>query len=271
MVVEESVPAVTSSGRLHFADELDASSLRALASGDLVGIWHKAYCEASHCQATLRAIRLLAACDDYSLTDDLQCIGTSIGEAHASAEKECEYFDEAANTTRLVRDVVFSGNLSPLDRLRLELDELWPAGSSLARRDRRPMLPGVIRRWPPGGTANPHMDRKNIKLLRHLGLTRRIAANIYLKSPPDRQGGLLELWDLQFTERDYEALKRSDYGLDRERIGPPARMIHPGMGDLVLFDAARIHGVEGIKSGERVAIACFIGVRDLDDPLCIFA
>ena len=270
MVVQEQA-VLPAPAALQFAPELSAASLSALAHGELAGIWHRAYYEPSDCQCVLRAIRLLAANDDYTLTDDFQCIGTSIGEAHSSAEKQQQYFDEAALTTRVVRDVVFRGLLSPIDRLRLELDELWPAGSQVARVERTQMLPAVIRRWPPGGAAHPHRDPRDMPLLQGLGLTRRLGVNVYLQTPPATHGGDLEFWDLRLSEPEFQALKRPGYGFDRARIGPPAHVIHPEMGDLILLDTSLIHAITDVVAGERVTVGCFVGVRSLDSPLRVFA
>ncbi len=142
---------------------------------------------------------------------------------------------------------------------------------ALARYDSKLMLASTIRRWQKGGQANPHIDQRNIKLLRSLNLTARIGTNVYLQTPGKGKGGGLEFWKKKFTEPEYEAVKRMDYGLDREMLGPPDIVLYPEMGDLILFNAASVHGVEEIQAGNRVTAACFIGVNDEATPLRIFA
>lgn len=48
-------------------------------------------------------------------------------------------------------------------------------------------------------------------------------------------------------------------------------MIHPADGDLFVFDAARLHGVRGLSGGQRVTVACFVGIRGGEEPLALFA
>jgi len=40
---------------------------------------------------------------------------------------------------------------------------------------------------------------------------------------------------------------------------------------LLMFDAARIHGVRPILNGSRVTLACFFGVQSESKPLIVFA
>ena len=253
------------------SDRLTADSILDLARDRTVLVRHAEFFPPDQCRAALP--RIVEVCEQarYTLTQDLQSIGTSMGEAAESVENEERYLSTAAATTALIRDDVFAGRLSPLDRLRLTLDEIWPAGATVARSKNRMMLPGIVRRWPRGGIANPHIDQRNIPLLEHYGLRKRIGVNVYLEVPPPGNGGDIDFWDVIDDEDDYLRRKRSDYGLDRESVGDPAWSCLPGQGELLMFNAARIHGVRRVTAGSRVTAACFVGIRGEGDPLLVFA
>jgi hypothetical protein len=72
-------------------------------------------------------------------------------------------------------------------------------------------------------------------------------------------------------EAEYASRRRQDYGLDRATLGEPHFSIRPRQGDLLMFDAARVHGVRRVDRGSRVTAACFLGVSGPDQPLAVFA
>jgi hypothetical protein len=268
---ETSVDSSIGSAQLRLGEEFDSKAVLALATGQRDVVWHRGFYGSEICEAVLPAIRKACDASDYSLTDDLQSLGTSMGEAELSAAHEEEYFSTAPQTRDSIRSNLFQPYLSPIDLIRLLADEAWPAGATIARQDSKQMLSGIVRRWVKGGQANPHIDQRELPILATLELQRRIAVNVYLATPPAGQGGEIEFWDRIDSEAEYERMKRSDYGIDRDQLGEPAMVIHPNPGDLVAFDAARLHGVRGVDGGERVTAACFLGVRDAEHPLYQFA
>jgi hypothetical protein len=251
--------------------KFDPQTIAALAEGGLDVICHRGFYDAEICSAVLPNIRKACDAANYTLTSDLQSIGTSMGEAEQSCQHEAEYFATAPETKELIRNGLFRTFLSPVDRIRLLADESWPAGATIARVKGKPMLSGIVRRWVAGGHANPHIDQKELAILSDLSLHRRIGINVYLAMPDPGAGGDIEFWHRVTDETEYEKAKRSDYGLDRDALGDPSLVITPSSGDLVAFDAGRIHGVRGIQAGERVTVACFLGVRDTRHPLYQFA
>lgn len=254
-----------------WSEKFDAASLRSLVEGDINLIWHRGFHAQTDCQEALP--RIVEECDrsSYTLTSDLQSLGTSMGEANESDENAKRYLATAEQTTRLIRDTIFARRRFPADTVRLSADEWWPAGAMIGKVDGQQMLPGIIRRWVRGGHANPHIDQREVPLLRHYRLRRRIGVNVYLEAPPAGEGGEIEFWDVIEDENAYLAMKRGDYGLERDSLGSPLFSVQPGQGDLVMFDAARIHGVSRLRSGSRVTAACFLGVATTADPLVIFA
>lgn len=174
--------------------------------------------------------------------------------------------------------------LWPLDLLRLQLDEAWPAGAGLARDDeQRPFGGGLSRimkgptRWKKGYI---HVDE-----LGPLDLTKGLfSANIYLKLP-DAQGDngdtqdILQIWPTSIRSRwdwyrnglllsglssqDAEAQMR----LRRELGEPTTIAVSPG--DLILLCVQRPHAAVGFQFGTRVSLQCFIQHQGLKRRLLI--
>jgi hypothetical protein len=132
------------------------------------------------------------------------------------------------------------------------------------------MLAGIVRRWPQGGYARPHIDQRENGVLDHLDLELRIGANVYLEVPAADAGGELQFWE-RINERAYAAMRRADYGLDPNLLGPPAQSLRPRQGDLVMFDTSMIHGVVRVLSGSRVTAGMFVGYAGEERPLTLFA
>jgi len=252
-------------------DEFTPETLLMLGEGKVDIIWHREFYPVENCRNALP--RIIDACEAaaYTLTSDLQSLGTSIGEATESEDNTARYFDTAAQTTKLIRESIFGGFTAPGDAVRLLADEWWPSGAMVGRRGDRQMLPSIIRRWPKGGQANPHIDQKSIPLLDLYDLVRRIGVNVYLETPRPGAGGEIEFWNRFGDENAYLFIKRDDYGVNRDGLGDPLYEILPGQGDLVMFDAARLHGVRKVTEGSRVTAACFLGVRSRMEPLVVFA
>ncbi|GAB3143805.1 hypothetical protein GCM10027290_20740 [Micromonospora sonneratiae] len=256
---------------LSHEEKLTVDSLARLIRGEVELIWHRGYYPAVLCQQALPRITTECEAAGYTLTDDFQSLGTSLGEAAENTTNAERYLATAAETTALIRQKIFDGQLSPTDLLRLDVDELWPYGATVARYRGQTMLPGIIRRWPGGAHANPHIDQRDIPLLESYRLTRRIGVNVYLQVPEPGNGGEIDFWGIFSSEAEYVSRKRADYGLDRTALGDPHFSVLPGQGDLLMFDAARVHGVRRVERGARVTAACFLGVRGTSDPLVLFA
>ena len=83
--------------------------------------------------------------------------------------------------------------VTPIDKLRLELDEQFPHGATVARFQGRKMLTGIARitraAYSQIVAEQPHFDALPEK---YGVLDAQLAANIYLAVPP--KGGELEIW-----------------------------------------------------------------------------
>jgi len=205
--------------------------------------------------------------------------GTPFNVACANG-RDREYYDNVSNATAKLR--ALSGLGSPLDRLRSDLDDVWPDGASVARdnESKMPRHSGLTRimrgptRWKQGFI---HVDEL-APLSTSSGL---FSANIYLLMPEvdDSAGGNLEIWPLSWRWRyqfylnapTLSALTIQDRFAQfrlRERLGAPL-LIHPEAGDLVLLCVQRPHAVAGFGSGLRVSLQSFFAHQGPGRPLLL--
>lgn len=163
------------------------------------------------------------------------------------------YYDNALPSIRLVRQIC-GPELSPIDRLRLELDETWPTGANIGTFDGPKMFCGIGRVTLPKKRIlelQPHCD----SLPLGYSLDGQFSANVYLAVP--RVGGELELWDVPpLSQREIIELEQSCNV--REMLPPPLR-IHPNVGELIVFNTRKPHAVRSFEDGNRVSIQSFIG------------
>ena len=158
------------------------------------------------------------------------------------------------------------GQASPLDRLRLELDEAHPFGCMVgrdeeSRRLRAAGLVRIMRRSAAKGLV--HMDDVAV-LSPELGT---FSANIYLQNAA--AGGELEIWPVAFYSSEVleenaaavallTTMSGDPYAQRalREHVLPgPPLVISPRPGDLVLLCVQRPHAVRGPLHGSRPRIS----------------
>ncbi len=175
--------------------------------------------------------------------------------------------------------------LWPLDQFRLELDEMWPYGATLAR-DKltgRVMGGGLPRimfgptRWKKGFI---HADQY-APLSVNNGL---FSANIYLQLPEretinKNEQEELHIWPLD-VRSELEWIRHQDLlkGMTvqdaemqiklRKALGDPL-VINVTPGDLVLLCVQRPHAAIGFQQGTRVSLQCFIQYHGSGDRLLI--
>ena len=208
-----------------------------------------------------------------------------------------EFFDEARHRFTSNRFLPLSGNpipyLHPLDKLRLELDEAWPSGCTIARSSSssppsskddttttttKPYNAGLPRvmngptRWRKGFI---HVD--DLSPLSSKNGT--FSSNIYLNVPPPEScsfpetfnGGMLQIWPLKWNKSSFyrnaitiSSLTSQDPTLQatlRAKLGKPVEL-EVEEGDLVILCVQRPHAVVGFQGGTRVSLQSFLEVGE---------
>jgi hypothetical protein len=163
------------------------------------------------------------------------------------------YYDSALPGIRGIRNGCYPF-LSPLDRLRVELDEIHPPGATVAAFHGRKMFVGIARLMRPEGSGAsqevPHFDALASSICE---LDVQLAANAFVAV--SESGGELEVWDVRPLEPGDQL--RPDW---RNQADLPLA-IKPEVGDMILFNARRPHAIRAFESGDRISLQCFIGHR----------
>ena len=149
--------------------------------------------------------------------------------------------------------------ITPIDKLRLELDENYTHGAMVADYQHKKMLAGI------GRVSHADMsymseDPPHFDALpkRFAELSGQFAANIYLKVPGT--GGELEIWDVPPLAPLFSAPDNWRAQL------PQSIVIKPNVGDLIIFNCRRPHAIRSFKGEPRVTMQVFIGYKE-NQPL----
>ncbi|MBE8523945.1 2OG-Fe(II) oxygenase [Amycolatopsis sp. H6(2020)] len=181
-------------------------------------------------------------------------------------ELTARYHDNANASIHEVRSM-FHPHLSPVDHIRLLLQELWPAGANLLRLHGRSCFVGAFRVFQPVTSEfYPHNDliTQETDAPEVAGTVEQLVANTYLQVAD--AGGTLQLWLREPTEEERQTIIDVE-GLDPAKIEPPALTFDPQPGDLIMFSSAMLHAVTSTEGRHRVAMATFIGCKGPDQPL----
>lgn len=181
---------------------------------------------------------------------------TTYGRPAGSVERET-YYQAALPGLRRLRDLC-APNLTPIDRLRLDLDEAWTDGASIAAFEGRKMFAGIVRVMPPDDShileEKPHVDCLSPSVC---PLEQQLSANIYLKMPP--VGGTLESWNVPTLS--YADIERLPDGTIARTDLPKPVAIHPKECELVLINTRKPHAVSRFSGGIRISVQVFIGYQ----------
>jgi hypothetical protein len=144
---------------------------------------------------------------------------------------------------RMLRAAAAPG-LAPIDRLRLELDEIAPLGAGIQRDGGRLKLAGVGR----------VMERSDATVHADTGRRHCLTANVYLRVPA--RGGGTRIWR---HDGDYRS-SRLSYRFEPGEIPEAASscLLEPECGDLVIWNPALPHVVLPFDDPPRVTLQTWL-------------
>ena len=263
-------PLRTDDARVREADTLTPELLETLRSRRICAIHVRGYCAQSLAKRAdrwimrnARPVRWHVGRSNDIPTDMSYGVGIPRQQTLHSRNAARVYARDALLSIRRVREA-FAPHLSPMDRLRLELGEIWTDGVSIEPFERAPGFVGLVRIMRPDTVFEGKARRFGVCHVDSSAATRQFSSNIYLHVP--RKGGELRIWNVSLdrkTERNpiYELLKAAAFAPDvRECIAeflPEPLVIRPEAGDLVILDTSRPHAVAGFSAGHRVSIQAF--------------
>ncbi|KAB8031857.1 2OG-Fe(II) oxygenase [Fluviispira multicolorata] len=252
-------------------DSLDENSLNKLFSGEALAIHIKKYAdkEISNKLTNYFIQHPKLECHPHDLKKEDKTVlvdygvdrvgvsyNTTFGQAKES-ENYKKYFEGALPAIREVRNTC-APYLAPFDKFRLELDEMWSPGASIANFEGRKMHAGIARvmKRPELSYSvekQPHFDGLQQKEVKLIG---QYSVNIYIYMP--EIGGELELWDVPAIP--IENLIEDSSECDWRGILPISTIIRPEQGDLIMFNTRKPHAIRSFSASYRVTLQSFIGV-----------
>lgn len=245
---------------------LDVESLNRLANRDFLAIQIKGYIPKQHARYIGDKI-LEPGYERYTNAPSIGRIGMAFYEAENEPDLVSSYFDLAKSNISELRSRCAPYS-SPIDTLRCELDELWPAGANIETMHGRKMYVGLSRVVLPGVRFLAHHDifcKDAPDSFKALSLHSQFACNVYLNMPSS--GGALQMWKKELTPDEFDELRQGAYGIEPDCLGDPDLQITPESGDLIIFNSKKMHSVTPGSDKPRLSLSCFIGYRGAAEPL----
>jgi hypothetical protein len=204
---------------------------------------------------------------EFTPSDTFYSASTPFNVALKAEDSFVRYFSQALPATRRLRAA--RSELTPIDKLRLELDELWPHGARIGSYKGLKMSVGIGRVMTPDGMLPGVASTEGMCHVDGFALANRpsgfFSANVYLRVPDS--GGELMLWNVGVTPLrlacnlslvrrllDFDA---GSQGFIRSKLPPPLA-VRPEPGELVIIDSTRPHAVRAFAAGFRVTLQSFI-------------
>ncbi|MBM4345546.1 MAG: cyclic nucleotide-binding domain-containing protein [Deltaproteobacteria bacterium] len=256
------------------ASELRTGDLQDLIDGRILALRVPGYVNRRLCEHLCRRLLRHPGFARYLLAPEfgLQRIGMTLFETQNQPELLDTYYREARSTMLSIRRIC-APMLTPMDRFRLELEELWPSGAHIERMHGRKMLVGIARMFEDAHALEPHQDiiRRDLPDSDDAQRIRtQITANVYLRLP--KVGGELELWEAQPDDAEAQRLYTGTHDFyDRAKLPPPTAVLQPSQGEMLLWLTDRVHAVRACTGGPRVSASCFVGFRGHGEPLTMWS
>ncbi|TDV56263.1 2OG-Fe(II) oxygenase [Actinophytocola oryzae] len=255
--------------RLATVNVLDQKVLGALFDGDVIAILVPKFYDSLYCKNL--AASLYQSIDNESVSGGIYDSDIdSYWNVMNDEQRRERYFSMALSSQDRLRRLS-TPYPSPIDLLRLALDEAWAGGATLMTMAGRKMPFGITRLWRTGSEGLPHQDalwREVGRIDEVAGLTGQLGVNVYLDTADE--GGELETWDRVITDEEYASLAGEypgSYGYPREMLPEESLLVTPRVGDLVLINTMRVHAIRAITRGQRMTISGFVGSSGTGAPL----
>lgn len=250
--------------------QLDEHAIRALATGERMVLQIRGFVDA----ATCNLIAQRAEGHGYSSYLNVPSV-RRIGMAYYETENKPElievYFERARRNIEDFR-AACSPYLSPIDKLRCTLDEIWPHGANLQTLYGKKMFIGLSRMVVPDTTFLAHHDifaQDAPGQPEGTSLKAQFGANVYIQMP--QTGGALVMWEKEVAPREFDRMRGADYGVAIEALGKPDVEVTPGQGDLLIFNSRKMHAVSRGAGCNRLALSTFVGYRGEGEPLSFWS
>lgn len=255
---------VAASGKLTLA------LLESLVSGEALIIRIADFIRPETCRLIASGLQR-AGYTDYLNAPTVGRIGMSFFETGEKKEIIDHYFRTAIPNIEILREAC-EPYQCPVDVFRCVVDEIWPKGANLQELSGRKMFVGLSRNMRPGAPLLAHHDMF-ARLAPHdpeaNDLVMQMAVNVYVDVP--EQGGELLMWREEISDAEFLRRRGSRYGMEIEPLGVPDIVVKPRVGDLIIFNARKLHAVASGSGSDRLTVSSFLGYRGHGRPLTFWS
>jgi hypothetical protein len=209
--------------------------------------------------------------NDYLNAPSVGRIGMSYFETGRKQEIVDQYFATALDNINTLRKAC-DPYPCPIDTLRCVFDEIWPAGCGLQSLYGKKMFVGLSRCMKPGVPLLAHHDmfgRHASNTPEAASLISQFGINVYVDVP--EAGGELAMWMNEISDEEFLERRGQFYGVPLESLDPPDFALKPKNGDLILFNARKMHAVLAGAGCDRLTISAFVGYRGDDERLAVWS
>lgn len=209
--------------------------------------------------------------NDYLNAPSVGRIGMSYFETGRKKEIVDHYFATALENINTLRKAC-APHPCPIDTLRCNFDEIWPSGCGLQDLYGKKMFVGLSRCMKPGIPLLAHHDmfgRHAPDTPEAASLISQFGINVYVDVP--KAGGELAMWMTEISDEEFLERRGQHYGVPLELLEPPDFTVKPQNGDLILFNARKIHAVLAGEGCDRLTISAFLGYRGIDERLTVWS
>jgi len=246
--------------------DIEEKAINKLAKKECLAVRIKNYLPQEHAHNIGDKI-LSSGFEKYTNAPSIGRIGMAFYEAENDVDLVEQYFQQARSNIEELRRRCLPYS-SPLDTIRCQLDEAWPAGAHLETMLGKRMYVGLSRVVNPGITFLAHHDifaKDAPDSFKAKSLESQFACNLYLKMPGT--GGALQMWKNELSPHEFDEIRQDSYGISPSILGEPDLEVKPESGDLIIFNAKKMHSVTSGEGGKRLSLSCFIGYRGNSQPL----
>jgi len=246
--------------------DLNADHIRALARNEIRIIQVQSFVSRAAAQVISGGAVELGY-KPYINVDNVRRIGMAYYETEHEDGLIKQYFASARSCLEQLRAACDPVG-SPMDTVRCLLDEVWPAGANLQTLFGKKMFVGLSRMVEPETTFLAHHDifaDDAPGMSESESVVSQFGANVYVQMP--EKGGELLMWHRNMSTAEFDEMRAGEYGIHIDKLPRPDVVLKPGVGDLLIFDAHKLHAVASPKDRARFALSFFVAYRGDDQAL----
>ncbi len=93
--------------------------------------------------------------------------------------------------------------------------------------------------------------------------------NVYVDVP--EVGGELAMWMAEISDQQFLQMRGEKYAIPLELLDKPDFLVKPKNGDLILFNARKLHAVLPGEGTDRLTLSAFFGYRGDKNNLTVWS